>query len=321
MNKTFILLGDAGLDYDQLRNILTKHNYQEIKFPCDINIVDYIHIEQDGSKNKDLYKINCTLKNILTNQKLVITDKEYLFNNIRREYPDLVKKHLPDTRNINDIKEIKPKEILIVKPVGPGAHSGIGIEIVTNMEELLLVKKKLESFKSIIVSTYINNPYLYNNKKFHIRRYWLVSTNHIHNMCEIGKIITAAEDYKQSDYSNKKIHDTHMKSTPRDLFYPEDLPKTINKDKIEKQMQYILDIIYKMFARNIKTFSETKYAYEVFGIDFMIDSNETVYLIEINSPFMNYSIETENGFTEKYKKFSKKYFEWLYKTIISKIID
>ncbi len=38
-----------------------------------------------------------------------------------------------------------------------------------------------------------------------------------------AKLFTAKEKYKNEDWFNKDIHDTHLKSTDNDYYYPDDL--------------------------------------------------------------------------------------------------
>lgn len=319
-NYTYIVHGNNKLNYDELHKLLQSKGFIQVSYPTNLKYIDFIYLEQNEMKNKDFFSINSRLKNMLPNQKLLISDKEKLYYSLLKKYPEIAIKHMPYTRNINDITDMKNGEILIIRPVGPGAHTGKGIEVVTNIDDLLKVKKDLTSFKSTIASTYIPNPALWNSRKFHIRRNWLVSTNKIHSLHKEGRIYTAKKEYIYSDFTNKDIHDSHMKSTPTDLYYPEDLPKTINYNNVEKQMKDILFYVYKVLEPYIKSYQESKYSYEVFGVDFMIDTNHNVFLIEINSPATFKTIFYPE-MSPRYTKFCKKYFEWLYNTIIKKILS
>ena len=68
-------------------------------------------------------------------------------------------------------------------------------------------------------------------------------------MCDLGRIFTAKKEYIQEDWNNTDIHDTHMKSTDKDYFFPEDFNNInlnrhdINKDTINNQTLFILSKI------------------------------------------------------------------------------
>ena len=62
----------------------------------------------------------------------------------------------------------------------------------------------------------ITNPMLWQNRKFH----W--------SFWNRGKIFTAAEHYNENPatFRDSRIHDTHGKTTPCDIYFPEDLDLT-----------------------------------------------------------------------------------------------
>ena len=76
----------------------------------------------------------------------------------------------------------------------------------------------------------ITNPMLWQNRKFHIRAYILISLhNGFHwSFWNRGKIFTAAEHYNENPatFRDSRIHDTHGKTTPCDIYFPEDLDLT-----------------------------------------------------------------------------------------------
>lgn len=393
MGFTYILLNNN----DILRSVLNKHGFTEIKYPYSTNIVDYIHVTQNDQKN--IYQINCTLKNIITNDKLkfisktetnkkLITrywlvstihyynlwqdqdqeikkDKEnqilQLTDNLYKKYISYIKPFIESTYayevfclkfdvdqdivnlveitlnnedNIinkksyyewiydNIIKWCIVKKILIIKPIA--SASGVGIEVVTNNKELQVAKINIKKdFKyGAIASEYIINPMLWNNKKFHVRMYWLVTSSKKYYLWNRGKIITARDDYINKDHSNKNIHDTHMGSTPTDLWFPNDLPKGANVKLIYEQFNEVTDYIGRMFITKMETYPESKYSFDVFGIDFLITNNNKVYLLEINGHNVSYSPATtdfsliDGPWTDDFSKFSREYYEWLYKHAI-----
>jgi hypothetical protein len=248
-------------------------------------------------------------------------------------YPKTTAKHMMHTRDLKDVNNVN-NEILIIKPSGNRGFAGNGIYIVTNNQELSIAKQILSksNFENVIVSSYLQNCLLFKNKKFHLRMYMLVTTfTKVAKLFKRGRILTAKEDYKLIDFGNPDIHDTHIKSTIGEYYFPEDFPGS-KKDKIivYNQMKSIVkkagSIILKK-EKVIQPFDDTQYAFEVFGVDFLIDTNMNVILLEINEKVSNRQIgkaynevDPINGpFTDKFTKFNKQLYKWMFKYAINPI--
>ena len=144
-----------------------------------------------------------------------------------------------------------------------------------------------------ILQQYINNPLLYEGKKFHIRVFFLYhkfidkETKKVHKrgyILDIGNIYTALKKYKKGDFMNKKIHDTHKKSTIKPIFFPVDFKKKYGNKKtnqIYKDLKKIFSIVLKCIDANC--YKESKYCYELFGADIMLNSSFDMKLIEVNT--------------------------------------
>ena len=143
-----------------------------------------------------------------------------------------------------------------------------------------------------------------------------------HNsLYKIGKIITAKNDYINADYSNPNIHDTHFKSTLVNRYYPNDLQSSnhLSNEIIENyysQMELILDCAFTILEPNIKSYSETKYGFEVFGCDFMITTDNIIQLIEINARH-DYGVnDLEKVNPNRFEQFCNQFYRWIYDTAI-----
>lgn len=217
-----------------------------------------------------------------------------------------------------DMKTEHMKFPVIVKPAW--GSQGIGIVVAENRKELIKSVKDMDKElvkAGIVISEYINNPLLIDGRKFHFRMYFVVSLLDRKTkgyMLNTGRIYTARDKYKKSDYSNKFIHDSHLETTSKSIVFPDDFDK-YHKGKaqgITKQMVKILEHLYKQL--DLETFSESKHAYRVCGVDFMVDENFKVYIIEINnSPMMKAS----KHFKEPINRVEKK----LYQSVAVDIID
>ena len=103
-----------------------------------------------------------------------------------------------------------------------------------------------------------------------------------------GKIVTAAEKWDEKRMTDKAVHDSHIKSSTEGNRFPEELEKQIGKDSVDviyNNMKDILGKVNDVIVKNpsyVKKYDEIKNGYSFFGVDFMVDKNNKVYLIEIN---------------------------------------
>ena len=368
---TYLILDNQGLYHDRLREILNYNGFKEVNkqqvLSSPNKFVDFFWMGQSNEEgnrfDKDLYQIKSTLKTLLwrdnshTRGKDVITNKQQLYLNMKKSFPEICSKHMAKTfilKDIDSLKQIKlnnaddiitttdtditttdtdtditttdtditttdtekikknnNNRIFIVKPVGHGACAGVGVTVVTNDKELQDIRKELcKKFNNIIISEYIQNPLLYEGRKFHLRMYILINSDATWSFWERGKAMTAKLPYKKGDWTNKLIHDSHGETTPKDIYFPEDI---LTKDKyrnVYEQMEIILSAVSKIIIPHIKCYEESKYCCEVFGIDFMLTDDYTVKLIEINAE-AGYGAKNEDK--TKYKQYCVEYFDWFYK--------
>jgi len=164
---------------------------------------------------------------------------------------------------------------------------------------------------------------LVEGKKFHLRMYFMVCMRPNKKsdwfLFDEGKIITAELPYKDADYKNKKIHDTHFKSTKKNRLFPDSSDLGLDdkeSKKIMQQMREVLRCAYDVYKPHIATTTESKYGFEVFGCDFMVTSDGGVKLLEINArhDYGVNDIEKENP--EIYERFCGDFWEWVYKNAI-----
>lgn len=308
--KTFLIKGDSGLDYNELRKIFNANQFNEVIDETIATSIDFIFIEPIEGR---LPKINirCKMKNVLNENKKIITSKDNLYLNMMEKYPK--NNYFAKTWVLTERCHFTSFP-LIVKPVGPNACAGRDISIVTTKEELITAARKLlKKYKNAIACEYITNPLLFNERKFHLRIYLLVrAIPFFASVCPKGKIITAQNRYRDRDWSKKKIHDTHVASTPGHWFFPDDLT-SLTKDQnmhIFTQIEKALLDSSSLLSKCKLTYDECENAYEVFGCDFIVRNNLEVVLIEINDHAMYKSQDYS-----KNDVFSRYYFEWLWKSL------
>jgi hypothetical protein len=348
---TFTIFDHQGLQHDRLRQLFTDRNWVEHdmkdikkhlkkltdtdkrdtqKLPFSdvawLGVADYKTFKNDP----DIYNIRTILQNIIagdgihgtTTDKNVLTNKAEMYKNIMKHNPEICGRYLPKTWNM---KEFKPESIaqgnvFIVKPVGTGAGGGTDISVITSADQFVKAKKELlaSKYKDAIISEYIVHPYLVNGKKFHIRMYFMVclgpNNEFTWHMWDRGKIVTAELDYKEDDYMNPKIHDSHFKSTPVNLYYPEDLDAS--SEDILKQMREILHVAAEVIQPHVKPRPESVYGFEVFGVDFMLTDELNVKLIEINA---RHDYGHPIGDEKRFSEYSAAFHEWMYSNAIVSI--
>jgi len=352
---TFTIFDHQGLQHDRLRQLFTarhwmEHDMKDIKkylkkltdadkrdvqkLPFSdvawLDVADYKTFKNDP----DIYNIRTILQNIIagdgihgtTTDKNVVTNKAEMYKNIMKHNPEIGGRYLPKTWNLKEFKPetIEQGNVFIVKPVGTGAGGGTDISVITSVDQFAKAKKELlaSKYKDAIISEYIVRPHLVNGRKFHIRMYFMVCLGHNNeftwHMWDRGKIVTAELDYKEEDYMNPKIHDSHFKSTPVNLYYPEDLkiPKSSNTDDILTQMREILHVAAEVIQPHVKPRPESVYGFEVFGVDFMLTDKLDVKLIEINA---RHDYGHPTGDEKRFGEYSAAFHEWMYSNSILRI--
>ena len=339
-SKQFIISSKtnmAGLDYSSLRYCLKQYGLTETFNPKSRPLLLWLEQLDNNSFDKKYYYTKCFIMNILSDEKIIITDKYQLYINFNKYYPKECIQYMAQTWDLRDfIKDNnnifnnvvnnvvntdrnnnpKPK-VYIVRPVGKGAFSGKDIIRVYDNTTLQKAKSLLhKKYDNIIISEYITNPMLYNGHKFHLRTYFLISIingKYKTYFYDIYELFTALNPYTNNDYTDTNTHDTHFKSTPRDILCPYDLDSTqqnIFRKYIYPKMQTCMTYISKLMETHTKPYAQAENAFEIFGCDFLVKDNYDVVLMEIND---------KTGFT-MHKLKNKQRFSKLYLNIINNMI-
>jgi len=332
IQRTFMISGQCGLDHGPLRAYFFNLGFEEIVLEDQGYVnVGVFFLEQAyhyNPKERLRYdprasNVTCAIKNILSKDKECITNKSNLYNNIMELDPERGNKYMARTRNLKNVRTVRKNEILILKPVGPSAGCGFGIEVVRSTAELKQSAARIfKNYPAGIASEYIINPLLLDGRKTHFRMFFLVRSPIVCSYCnsedpncpvcygrpsqpasfdlyDNGRIITAQNKYDTLDFTDVTKHDTHIKSTSENYYFPQDLDKChdINGIPIDdvdsvsaellNQMRDILSVVAGVMIEKMKTwhYPESNFAFEVFGCDFMLRASENNYevvLLEIN---------------------------------------
>jgi hypothetical protein len=335
--KTFAIHDNQGLIHTHLRKILLSKGWQEVSI--DDEYADFAWVGATVGTNylkydKSIYEIKTILKNLLvgggvkgdTDNKDVITNKSCLYANMKKQFPNIYKRYMMKTYAYNRLYSYKEGDVIIIRPIGAGAGGGADVYVVNTANEFNKSITKLRRYKQIIITKYIVNPLLLKTlsyKKFHLRMYLMICTfkeGFEWHFWDRGKIITAELPYVPDDFTNPLIHDTHFKSTHINKYFPDDLnlEKSVIS-KLYKQMNEIMEASANIIKEHTSSYPESKYAFEVFGVDMMITDDLIVKLIEINARH-DYGVDDlkkKDG--DKHNQFCSAFFDWIYKNAITPV--
>jgi hypothetical protein len=302
-----------GLEYESLSKILKDYGLKQSTDPNGNHLFGII--------NYKFYQTNFFLLNGF--QFIDTIENKYkLYLNINMYFPHYYNTHYPKsfllnaTTQWNNIKTQNP--VYIARPIG--SYQGLDIIRVYDQQTLQQAKRLLYNDKytdGVSLTEYITNPMLYEGRKMHLRAYMLFTLiNNKFNsyLFDIMRIYTAKHKYKNEDWNNNDIHDTHFKNSGFvTVFSPEifnNLSPSLNNAKYNIILENIkenINFISKIAVSNIYQYSGSKNAYEVFGIDVLIKDDLSVFIMEINGKFTGY-VGADCLF--------KDYFKWITETVI-----
>lgn len=254
----------------------------------------FLLVDGKNTSLRNLRKLKPEIKNILGDEKKLITQKDQLYLTLQKN-KKLHKFRLEQFNlNIKDAGLTKYKNIFsqntwILKPVD--GFAGKGITIIDSYPKLLQEidknKSKKNKYVRWVLQEYITNPLLYKKKKFHIRAYFIYSnstSNKKGYLLNIAKVFTAKDNFYPGDYDNSNIHDTHLKTTPKPIYFNRDFNKEYGKANTMKIWKQIIKMFKELVQMlDIDCYAESKKCFEILGADLMVTEDYQVKVIEINT--------------------------------------
>ena len=299
---TYNIYTDTDLDVVVDRLFRERGNWKRVYDQNATFLYTYIKNDMNLQKKSWLYKSYIT-NSILRNDNLFI-NKSALYNILKKYDPDIADKYMVKQYDVNynnyrtiiSQSEFEHGKIWILKPVF--GWSGKGIVVFKEYDEYVRYldtdKKrnaqsphKVLAKKLWVLAKYIDNPLLYKGKKFHLRVPFLYYDYEGY----VGKtfsIITAAADYKQGDYNNKDVHDTHVANAVKGILFPRDFDEVFGTELRKKIFKSILELFH--YVTNITKSGEqfgcydtTVKCYSIYGADVLITDDYEIKLLEINN--------------------------------------
>lgn len=189
--------------------------------------------------------------------------------------------------DITKFRYLTADEVIIAKPIS--GWGGKGIQIYEKEDYVDLV-----SPASYVFCEYVSDLLLFRERKFHLRVYLFATTWGTFRVYPHYRIITARLPYVAGDWTNKDVHDTHLESTDADYFFQPGGDLYI--EKTDEQIQAICAEIIRHLQP--KPYPESKVAYEMLGLDFLVRANGDVVLLEVNTNAGIKCVEEWNSYKE-----------------------
>jgi len=200
-------------------------------------------------------------------------------------------------------KNTQSQNIWIIKP-GENSNRGNGITVVKDLKEISKTLEAQSTNGTYILQKYIERPLLFNKRKFDIRCYGLLTAingNVKGYFYKEGYLRTASKDFSLKLVNSRIIHLTNEavqknfeefgKFEPGNKLSYTDLQKYLDTAFPDKNINFFSDLLPQIKSLVTNSFRAVhgkldpkgrQYTFEIFGYDFMIDSNFHVYLIEAN---------------------------------------
>ncbi|KAI8136703.1 tubulin-tyrosine ligase family-domain-containing protein [Fennellomyces sp. T-0311] len=197
------------------------------------------------------------------------------------------------------------KHVFIIKP--SMANKAAGIHVFDSLDQLCGIfeepeeedsdddEEDLTQVREWVIQRYIRNPLLVNNRKFHIRAYVLSVSNIEVYLYRDMLALFALRPYDLDNLADSLAHISNTCIQTDQADFDEDqsvrLFWELNKFGIEDrdlghmfaQMQAILADVFDACTSEMTTFQAVPNAFELFGVDFLVDDNNKVYFLEANA--------------------------------------
>lgn len=280
MEKTYAILGYNGIPAEKYQAELGKLGLTERRSGKPLGL--YLYFKGKGvidNKTRSYCKTAIDgVDNICNKGNLRATLGDVGVKYMAREYK---------WGEITKFRQLTSDSVIIAKPVS--GWGGKGIKIYKKDDRVDLI-----SPSSYVFCEYVSDLLLFQGRKFHLRAYLFATTWGTFRVYPHYRIITAALPYVADNWTEEGVHDTHLKSTQADYFFQPG--GDLYLEKSDQQIQEICAAIISHLQP--KAYPESKVAYEMLGLDFLVKSNGDVVLLEVNTNAGIKCVEDWNSYKE-----------------------
>lgn len=295
---------------------LKKSGLQELDDPSSSDKIFYCDISY-GNRNHPNYS-KCEIVNQLQDVNPLGNKKEQynIHLNYYKTRPDYIPLTISFNRNsLEELKQLfvsNPREdppVYIVKPENSLSRTGVGV--VRNYLELMSHLDHYSDYQEWIIQDYIDNPLLFNNKKFHFRIYVIyVQTENSTTayLSKNGFIYTANKEF-ESDTFDPNIVLSGENSKNNVFYIPEDFTRSFGKqvwdNMVFPQIVKITRETIRSTVEHLKCPTKKQKCFKILGYDILINNDYKCFLAEINARNVSYKYPNQKFKDTFYKNILK----------------
>ena len=300
---------------------LKKSGLQELDDPSSSDKIFYCDISY-GNRNHPNYS-KCEIVNQLQNVNPLGNKKEQynIHLNYYKTRPDYIPLTISFNRNsLEELKQLfvsNPRDdppVYIVKPENSLSRTGVGV--VRNYLELMSHLDHYSDYQEWIIQDYIDNPLLFNNKKFHFRIYVIyVQTENSTTayLSKNGFIYTANKEFESDTFDNDIV--LSGENSKNNVFYiPEDFTRSFGKQVwdtiVFPQIVKITRETIRSTVEHLKCPTKKQKCFKILGYDILINQDMKCFLAEINARNVSYKYPNQ--------KFKDTFYKNILKLVLSK---
>ena len=300
---------------------LKKSGLQELDDPSSSDKIFYCDISY-GNRNHPNYS-KCEIVNQLQDVNPLGNKKDQynIHLNYYKTRPDYVPLTISFNRNsLEELKQLfvcNPRDdppVYIVKPENSLSRTGVGV--VRNYLELMSHLDHYSDYQEWIIQDYIDNPLLFNNKKFHFRIYVIyVQTENSTTayLSKNGFIYTANKEFETDTFDPNIV--LSGENSKNNVFYiPEDFTRSFGKqvwdNMVFPQIVKITRETIRSTVEHLKCPAKKQKCFKILGYDILINKDFKCFLAEINARNVSYKYPNQ--------KFKDTFYKNILKLVLSK---
>lgn len=295
---------------------LKKSGLQELDDPSSSDKIFYCDISY-GNRNHPNYS-KCEIVNQLQDVNPLGNKKDQynIHLNYYKTRPDYIPLTISFNRNsLEELKQLfvsNPRDdppVYIVKPENSLSRTGVGV--VRNYLELMSHLDHYSDYQEWIIQDYIDNPLLFNNKKFHFRIYVIyVQTENSTTayLSKNGFIYTANKEFETDTFDPNIV--LSGENSKNNVFYiPEDFTRSFGKQVWETivvpQIIKITRETIRSTVEHLKCPAKKQKCFKILGYDILINKDFKCFLAEINARNVSYKYPNQKFKDTFYKNILK----------------